>query len=396
MNNNRKKILLTSNAYYPSIGGIENSLRHLAEEAKNAGDDVTILVSDIAVAENVKNRFKDTVNGVEVFRYPMYPIKNKMLKIFNIIASNWLLYKKLKSEYTKNPHTIVIARFHFSAVLAYLAGFENVRYLVPSIVRNQLNVESNIGLFRIIKNRFKIILHDIFQKKALRCSKNYVFSRNMISQCVALAKNKEANYILTKPGVDSSRFYPLDLQRKNNQKTALGFSISSPIVLFVGRFVKAKGGDVLIKAFSMITEDCHLLMIGDGIEKDNYLKLIDHYGLKNRVTILSPTTEVEQFYQIADVFAMTSNYEPLGQTILEALASGLQIVSFKNSDKVLTATQELNIDQAVTYAEEYDVPSLSEAIKIALTLSKYHSYDRAKLANEKFNWSKLYGCLVND
>ncbi|HFG2092499.1 hypothetical protein IG534_17315, partial [Vibrio cholerae] len=47
----RKKILLVSNAYWPSIGGIENSLRHLSEEAKKNGDYPEIIVSDIGALD---------------------------------------------------------------------------------------------------------------------------------------------------------------------------------------------------------------------------------------------------------------------------------------------------------------------------------------------------------
>jgi hypothetical protein len=57
-----KNILLLSNAYFPSIGGIENSLRHLAQEARIAGDKIEIIVSDIGLNEQQSGNCRRSVS----------------------------------------------------------------------------------------------------------------------------------------------------------------------------------------------------------------------------------------------------------------------------------------------------------------------------------------------
>ncbi|MBE0459365.1 MAG: glycosyltransferase family 4 protein [Pseudoalteromonas prydzensis] len=391
----KKNILLLSNAYYPSIGGIENSLRHLAEEAKNNNDNVKIIVSDLSVPVGYPKKAIDEVEGVIVQRYQIAPLKNVFGKFLNLILSNYTLFKLLKSEFEKNSDTVVIARFHFAALLATKVGFNNVRYVVPSIVRNQLKAESKNTMVSKLVLKAKVFLHNIVQRKALRVCKNFVFSQSMLSQCKALANNTDSDYQITKPGVDERRFSPLCIADKQSQIDLLDLDSSKPIILFIGRFVKAKGADLLIQALAKVP-DCQLVMVGEGEEKQKYLELVTNLGLGDRVKIFPPTKEVEKYYKIADIFAMTSNYEPLGQTILEALSSGLPLIAFKKSSEVDTATQELDIDEFVSYAENYTVTDLVIAMETAVNkLQTINPQIIHQVANEKFSWARLYKELVN-
>lgn len=391
----KKNILLLSNAYYPSIGGIENSLRHLAEEAKYNNDSVKIIVSDLSVPADYPNKEVDEVDGIIVQRYQIAPLKNVFGKFLNLILSNYALFKLLKSEFETNNDTIVIARFHFAALLATKVGFKNVSYLVPSIVRNQLKAESkNTKLGKLVL-KAKVFLHDIVQRKALRVCKNFVFSQSMLSQCKELANNADADYQITKPGVDGHRFFPLSIADKEQQIAHLNLDPSKPIIIFIGRFVKAKGADLLIQALAKVPH-CQLLMVGDGEEKLKYLELVTNLGLGDRVKIFPPTKEVEQYYKVADIFAMTSNYEPLGQTILEALSSGLPLVAFRKSSDVDTATEELDIDEFVSYAENFNISDLACAIECAIKGVQVTNPQKIhQVANQKFSWSRLYTELVN-
>ncbi|EOX4920115.1 glycosyltransferase family 4 protein [Vibrio alginolyticus] len=389
-----KNILLLSNAYYPSIGGIENSLRHLAEEAKKSGDTPTIIVSDIAIAQGSSNQFFDTIEGVEVKRYPLAP-KSNWMRVFNIFLSSYEHYKLLKQERLKlgNRDTVVIARFHYSAYLAYLAGFKSVKYVVPSVYKNQLKVEPNSSLAQHMKRKIRLFIHNFAQIKALKYSENYVFSETMKKQCIELSGDENKPYIITKPGVDAKRFHPVEPEEKKRLRQELGLPEDKPIVLFVGRFVAAKGVSVLIDAFAQIKSDAVLVLVGEGTEHQTYINKIESSNLQSKVKLFPPTRDVEKFYQSADLFAMTSNYEPLGQTILEAVASGLEIVAFRPSNIVDTAIEELNINDLVSYAEEYDPASLSNTLDVSL---KQIANNNRKNTTPRFPWESLYRELIED
>lgn len=392
-----KTVVLTSNAYFPSIGGIENSLRHLAIEAKNCGNEPIIVVADIGLKEPLKKVVYESIDDVQVIRYPLYPIRSPILRWLNLLVSSFVCWTIFRKIFRDRPDAVVIARFHFNAVLAVWAGFKRVRYLVPSIVKQQYEVElKGVKLFKRIKGILKIKMHNWVQRNALLKCKNFVFSETMRSQSIELAKNLQEDYRLVKPGIDPYRFYPLTSEARRSMREEHGIPLEKTMLLFVGRFVKAKGVHLIIDAMSLSSQsNLHLVLVGDGVEKSKYLEMIDKYNLQDSVTILPPCRSVEEYYQMADAFVMSSSYEPLGQTILEAFASGLNVIAFKSSEFVNTATEELGMDEAVEYVKDYSSKSLS----LAFNSVGDHSYERSKeistLALKKFSWLTLLTELIN-
>lgn len=393
-----KRVLLISNAYWPSIGGIENSLRHLAQEAVADGYSVEIIVSDIGVPEDESDRYQTMVDGISVERYPVAPLKGLIFKPFNLLLSNWKLYQKLLQKRRHDPSSKVIARFHFGALIALWAGFTNVRYLVPSVIAQQSAGEVNRteSMLKRLRNQVFISLHSSIQKAALRKCQNWVFSETMRRQCMHLAGNDSGQYQLTKPGVDAARFHPLSQADRLQLRAQLNLPADKPIILFVGRFVRAKGVDLLIDAMSEVHIDCHLVLVGHGAQQVDYESRISSLGLASRVSFVAPTRQVERYYQAADVFVMSSRYEPLGQTILEALASGLPLVAFKRGAEVDTATQELGMDFAVRYAEQATANGLASAISesIAQPADEQTRVNISEKALQKFNWNTLFRELI--
>ena len=70
-----------------------------------------------------------------------------------------------------------------------------------------------------------------------------------------------------------------------------------------------------------------LHIYGSGEDKDMLLSKIEEYGLKN-VTILPPTSDIEDKLVEASLYVMTSRFEGLPMVLLEAMAVGLPLVSF--------------------------------------------------------------------
>lgn len=395
-----KNILLVSNAYFPSIGGIENSLRHLAKEAIDSGDDVKIIVSDIAVPLEKEDRFFSVIDGVTVIRFPVAPIKG-IFRIFNVLVQHWCLYKILRDEYRQKQDSIVIARFHFGALMALWAGFEKVRYLVPSVVSCQTLNEfkkKDVSFFSLIKLKAFLKWHDCVQAAALKRSENYVFSESMEAQCLALAPSSRGSYQLVKPGVDPKRFFAVDKPHVIALRSRLGLPTEKKIILFVGRFVKAKGVDLLIESMKLVEGGAHLVIVGGGAERQSYIDEINSSGLQKKVTLIEKTKAVELYYRCADLFVMSSRYEPLGQTLLEAFCSGVPVVAFKKNQGFDTATEELGMDDWIVYAEEGTASGLALAINSAfcdkLILESKGSL--IKEAERKFSWRRLYGQLTGN
>jgi glycosyltransferase involved in cell wall biosynthesis len=216
----------------------------------------------------------------------------------------------------------------------------------------------------------------------------------MEEQCVALAPDLSTSIRRTKPGVDEVRFsfnVNLDVEAKRRY---LSLPPDKKLVLFVGRFVPAKGVDVLISALTHLSTDTDLVLVGEGESEEDYRRQIVALGLEDRVYIRGATRDVESYYESCNVFAMSSNYEPFGQTILEAMASGLPLVAFSAQADVMTATEELGLDEFINYADRYCPLEFADGIKTQMAVSVRQRQRQSERVLQQYSWQTLFDDLI--
>lgn len=103
-------------------------------------------------------------------------------------------------------------------------------------------------------------------------------------------------------------------------------------ILFCGRFVPAKGIDLLLRAFKLLLETgapAELDLVGDGEEMSELMKLCRALGVQNRVVFhgwLGRKALIEQ-YRRAHLFVSCSRKEGFGKVIIEAMAFGLPVIA---------------------------------------------------------------------
>ena len=101
------------------------------------------------------------------------------------------------------------------------------------------------------------------------------------------------------------------------------------IFLTVGRLVPVKNIALQIEAFKKISDKypkAELWIVGDGPEKNNLIKKISDNKLQDRVKLLGYQENVDDFYEQADVFLLTSDSEGWGMVVIEAATYGLPII----------------------------------------------------------------------
>lgn len=101
---------------------------------------------------------------------------------------------------------------------------------------------------------------------------------------------------------------------------------SGPLILAVGRLVRAKGYDLLLDNFAMLLRQCPdvaLMILGEGPERPALERQIAALGLGAHVTFAGHVTDVAPFYSRADCLVMTSRWEGMPMVLLEAMARGL-------------------------------------------------------------------------
>jgi mannosylfructose-phosphate synthase len=138
------------------------------------------------------------------------------------------------------------------------------------------------------------------------------------------------------PGVDERRFTPVRKLQINELKNK--FSIQPNTIYAVGRMATNKGYDLLIRSLPITLRsvpDTNLLLAAGGensqrdLEKlDELKKLAQELQVYDKITWAQyiPDDEMVDYYRAADVFALSSRYEPFGMTAIEAMACGTPTV----------------------------------------------------------------------
>lgn len=162
-------------------------------------------------------------------------------------------------------------------------------------------------------------------------------------------------------GVDTERFSPAPTERSLRLRETWG---DGPVILFVGRLRHYKGLPHLIEAMRSV--EGKLVAIGDGQERATIEDMARDL-LPGRFVQLPVVSEEElpDFYRAADVFTLpsTTSAETFGLVVLEAMASGLPVVT----TEVGTATSGINIhDRTGLVVPPGDAGALAEAINSLL------------------------------
>jgi mannosylfructose-phosphate synthase len=139
------------------------------------------------------------------------------------------------------------------------------------------------------------------------------------------------------PGYDDNRFFPVSAASRQMARQRLGFA--GKTVLALGRLATNKGYDLLIDAFSVLAERepearLHLALGGEQLDAQEAALLaglrqrVAELALEERVTFAGfvPDEDLPDTYRAADLFVLSSRYEPFGMTAIEAMASGTPTV----------------------------------------------------------------------
>lgn len=107
---------------------------------------------------------------------------------------------------------------------------------------------------------------------------------------------------------------------------ALRAGWSGALLLTIGRLVPVKGYDVLLQAWPD-TADAHLLILGDGPEREALQSLVNQRGLQERVTFAGHSTAVTEWLHVADAMVISSHREGFPYVLVEALQAGCPVLS---------------------------------------------------------------------
>jgi len=106
-------------------------------------------------------------------------------------------------------------------------------------------------------------------------------------------------------------------------------TISTPLILAVGRLSPAKDYPTLIQAFNILRErvEAHLVIIGEGEERSSIEKLIVSSPYSEDIRLLGEIENPYPYMAISNVFVLSSAWEGFVNVLVEALACGATVVA---------------------------------------------------------------------
>lgn len=137
--------------------------------------------------------------------------------------------------------------------------------------------------------------------------------------------------------VDTSVFKPNEsdavrTRLREDLIRSTGAHPDASLLVFVGRLDRQKDPLLLLRAFAearRIRPHLQLLVVGDGAMKSEMQTAIRSGGLQAQVMLLGvlPAAEICEVLRASDLFVLSSAYEGMPIAVLEALATGLPVVS---------------------------------------------------------------------
>ena len=201
------------------------------------------------------------------------------------------------------------------------------------------------------------------------------------------------------PGYDDNKFYPMAEASKAMLKEKFHFGNKS--ILALSRLALNKGLDLLVESFGILCSkgiDAQLnLAIGHGerneLEEQLYqdiMKIVEKYQIRENIQFLGfiPDEDLADIYLAADIFVLSSRYEPFGMTAVEAMACGTPTIVTRHGGlckELQDGTDALISDPFKPEQMAEDMAAILRHGGIATTLST----EGCRTARENFSWTEI-------
>lgn len=122
----------------------------------------------------------------------------------------------------------------------------------------------------------------------------------------------------------------------------LGYTDRDRVVIFVANELERKGFLPLLRAMAQLDDPRVRLLAVGRLDPRGCMREIARLGMSGRVHFTGPTSEVARYYAAADVFALPTQYEAWGLVIVEAMASGLPVLTSRLAGAAVAVREPLS------------------------------------------------------
>jgi glycosyltransferase involved in cell wall biosynthesis len=350
MDQNKKRILVFSYAYYPHEGGAEIALREITERIPQIHFDI------VTRRFSEKDKKEEHFENISVYRVPvlhahLFPFKAK---------------KYAESLYKKNKYTLIwsmMANYAGFAALFFKQKHKSVKFLLTLQEGDSIDYIKKkvwfvypwfVGIFRkadhiqAISTFLGAFAKDMGYKGEISIVPNGI-REEFIAKEVSWPKHIPPNTLIT-----------------------------------TSRLVYKNAVDDIISAMKYLPEHFKLHIVGEGKERKSLESLVEKLSLAKRVLFFGNVDyrKLPEHLRNTDIFVRPSRSEGFGSSFIEAFAAGLPVVGtnvggisdFLHDEKtgfVCEVDNPKSIAEKISYIEKGDsIPRIQEVIKRAHALAK--------------------------
>jgi len=335
------KILHVIPFFSPKFGGSVASTWITCRKLAERGHDVTVLTTDF----HFDPAYAEQLDNVQVV--PVTCLFHVGLYLYSPEIKPWLSQNLSKYD------------------VIHMQNFRSYQNAIVS------DYAQKLGIPYVLQARGSLL--PFFEKRQLKQCFDVVWGKNTLhnaERMIALTNDEVIEYgkmgvpcdkiVIIPNGIDLTQYDCLP--SKGMFRSKYRIPEGEKIVLFLGRIHKIKGIDLLVEAFSDITEeipDVTLVIVGPD---DGYLeelrKQVLQLDIAEKVIFTGPIYGQDKLtaYTDADVYVLPSLYEAFPNTVLEAWACGTPVV-VTDSCAISTVVQEAGI------VVKRDSTELAEGIK---------------------------------
>jgi glycosyltransferase involved in cell wall biosynthesis len=339
-------------------GGAEHQLAMLVNQQVEAGFEVHVALLRLGINTSI------IVNKVSLHRINSPSLLSKLA-----VSSLSIIIKEVKPDLIQT----------WLPQMDIIGGFLSIRYSIPWIMTERSSRKS-------------------YPRLSMRTFVRFILA--FFSNAIVANSEKGANYWAIGPLKNKISIIRNSVDSKNislRLKSSYFEDKSLKVFLCVGRLVKGKSIDTVIKSFALLTNEknIRLLIVGDGEMREELMDLIVVLGLKNRVFIVPFMSEWWGFLKSSAALITMSEVEGSPNVLIEAIAAKCPTIVSKIEEHM-----EIVDEESTYFIDLFDVKelstimlkiiynpdeSISKANKAFKCLPNYDIYDNTGLYSSVYN-----------
>ena len=380
-----KKILIFSTVYYPYMSGAEMAVDEISKKI----DTIDTFDFDLITALRDRKLSKEEkYNNINIYRVGLG------FKRLDKFFLPFLGYFKAKKLHKINNYFAIWSLMASQASI--VASFLKMRFSGVKLLLTLQEGDEEEHL-----KRYMLGIEWLY-RLLIRPWHTLVFKRaDFITAISRYLKKRAERFSVKCPveivpnGVDLNKFIITNPElRIKELKNYLAIKDGEKIIVHTGRLNYKNAIDDVIRALKYLPDNVKFINVGGGSEKNELEKLAKDLGVRKRVTFINflPHEEMVKYLYLADVFVRPSLSEGLGNSFLEAMATGLPVVATPVGgipdflrDGVTGWFCETGNPKSIAQKIEYILDSKNEAV--IETVKKA----ALKLVQERYDWNKIAG-----